>query len=445
MTAVTTDASRTFYASTDAGTYRYLGVPLAWQALGPFTGLVDDLAASDAGVLVAVSETRGIFRSADSGRSWSKSDLRGQDISAIVSPEPGVLFAGTYGRGVFTSQDAGESWMQLQLDAVGEYVYALERAGSSVYAATERGLYRTTDRAFTWINLTAAAFSGGVFSCLNSAPDRLFAGSNFGVHRSEDQGSSWAVVLETSVPVTVLAGDGQGGSVLASTADGPTYLSTDGGASWRGLQLPRDGIQSALIAPGGRLVLGVSGGVIVSSDAGSSWLLNAFSSAPVYALVRLGATIAAGTGDGVYISSDEGGSWERASSGMYEPRVIAVAVGDSSHLLAGTFQGGLYESIQAITVAGEEVSIPRASRLLASYPNPFNPRTLLKFELSSLQRVTLRIYDTLGREVTTLVDGPAPAGAYEIPWEAGGMPSGLYLARLSAGAYQGVLKLLLVK
>lgn len=80
---------------------------------------------------------------------------------------------------------------------------------------------------------------------------------------------------------------------------------------------------------------------------------------------------------------------------------------------------------------------PSAFALEQNYPNPFNPTTQLRFALSESGPVTLRVYDTLGREVATLVEGVMPAGTHVVTWdgsdEAGGrVSSGSYLYRLEA-------------
>lgn len=94
---------------------------------------------------------------------------------------------------------------------------------------------------------------------------------------------------------------------------------------------------------------------------------------------------------------------------------------------------------------------PRSFRLLHSYPNPFNAGTVLSFDLPSPGGATLEIYDTLGRRVATLVDAELPAGEHRAVFDATGLASGLYLARLSARGPGGALtgtdtrKLLLLK
>ena len=93
---------------------------------------------------------------------------------------------------------------------------------------------------------------------------------------------------------------------------------------------------------------------------------------------------------------------------------------------------------------------PSAPRLLPCYPNPFNPRTTLAFELPRATAVRLDIMDARGRLITTLVDEPLAAGRHEIPWtgvdRAGrAMPSGVYFSRLDAAGAQQTGRLVLVR
>ena len=88
---------------------------------------------------------------------------------------------------------------------------------------------------------------------------------------------------------------------------------------------------------------------------------------------------------------------------------------------------------------------PTEFALHPAYPNPFNPTTNIRFDLPESMNVTLIMYDVQGREVARLVDGWRTEGTYESTFDASGLPSGLYFARLTAGDFQQTRKLLLVK
>jgi hypothetical protein len=79
------------------------------------------------------------------------------------------------------------------------------------------------------------------------------------------------------------------------------------------------------------------------------------------------------------------------------------------------------------------------------HPNPFNPTSVASFDLPVAGHVGLRVYDTAGRLVTTLVEGWRPAGIHEATFDGRNLPSGIYLARLTVGDFQRTQKLVLLK
>ncbi len=74
--------------------------------------------------------------------------------------------------------------------------------------------------------------------------------------------------------------------------------------------------------------------------------------------------------------------------------------------------------------------VPENIRLYQNYPNPFNPVTTIRFSLLQPAHVTLKLFDMLGREVSTLVDGHLAQGEHTVHYEAGDLPSGMYIYRL---------------
>ena len=80
-----------------------------------------------------------------------------------------------------------------------------------------------------------------------------------------------------------------------------------------------------------------------------------------------------------------------------------------------------------------------------NFPNPFNPATTISFNLPEASEVILKIFDLKGRDVAVLLDGQKKAGEHQVEWNASGMPSGIYLARLKAGSQTRTKKLVLQK
>jgi len=100
-------------------------------------------------------------------------------------------------------------------------------------------------------------------------------------------------------------------------------------------------------------------------------------------------------------------------------------------------------STNIVSVENEEIPVEYA--LHQNYPNPFNPATTIKFSIPEMSFVTLRVYDVLGNEVTTLINGENTAGYYEIKFDASVLASGIYFYRLQAGDYVETKKMILMK
>jgi hypothetical protein len=94
---------------------------------------------------------------------------------------------------------------------------------------------------------------------------------------------------------------------------------------------------------------------------------------------------------------------------------------------------------------GPSGGVPPDYFLDQNFPNPFNPSTVIRYMVPDPAFVTLRVYDVLGREVVTLVEEEQPVGRYEIEFVSDGLPSGVYLYVLKAGAFSYVRKMLLVR
>jgi hypothetical protein len=99
----------------------------------------------------------------------------------------------------------------------------------------------------------------------------------------------------------------------------------------------------------------------------------------------------------------------------------------------------------SLSVKVGQNAIPTEFALEQNYPNPFNPTTSIKFQLPASANVTLKVYDAIGREVSSLVNGVQEVGYYTVKFDASKLSSGLYFYQLRAGNYVETKKMMLLK
>ncbi|HMQ69382.1 MAG TPA: T9SS type A sorting domain-containing protein [Ignavibacteria bacterium] len=91
------------------------------------------------------------------------------------------------------------------------------------------------------------------------------------------------------------------------------------------------------------------------------------------------------------------------------------------------------------------IGVPENFSLKQNYPNPFNPVTKIDFDLPLDSRVSLKVYNTEGKEIQSLVNGALNSGYYSIEFDASSLPSGVYYYRLESGSFTSTRKLVLLK
>lgn len=100
---------------------------------------------------------------------------------------------------------------------------------------------------------------------------------------------------------------------------------------------------------------------------------------------------------------------------------------------------------QPLTVKNISNEIPDRFILEQNYPNPFNAVTSIKFKVESQRYVKLNVFDINGRELDLLVNGYLQPGYYQVNYDAGNLPSGVYFYKLTAGSFSDVKKMILIK
>ncbi|MEX2634079.1 MAG: T9SS type A sorting domain-containing protein [Balneolales bacterium] len=97
------------------------------------------------------------------------------------------------------------------------------------------------------------------------------------------------------------------------------------------------------------------------------------------------------------------------------------------------------------TSTEEDIALPLAHKLDHAYPNPFNPTTVIPYEMSTSDHVSIRLYDVAGRLVSTLYDGVQAAGLHQVTFHANGLASGKYIIRMETGDFSASQAVTLIK
>jgi hypothetical protein len=112
---------------------------------------------------------------------------------------------------------------------------------------------------------------------------------------------------------------------------------------------------------------------------------------------------------------------------------------------AGADNVRVYNMTRTVTAIGTQQAGPSKFALAQNYPNPFNPTTNIQYTLKSTGNVSLKVYDVVGRQVASLVDGIQNAGNHEVRFLASDLASGVYFYRLVSPSGTLVMKMMLMK
>lgn len=156
----------------------------------------------------------------------------------------------------------------------------------------------------------------------------------------------------------------------------------------------------------------------------------------------------------IFQSSDFGSSFELISemeykiTGLYKkPGSDILYVLTTDELFEVNTDTKAVTSLKKLPVSNEKEpeEIPSSIKLHQNYPNPFNPSTTISFELDNPTKVTLTIFDALGRTISVLLDDRRTSGLHEISFDASGLSSGIYFYRLETGAFFETKRFTLIK
>jgi len=397
-----------------------------WVQLGLPNRDIGEIAVGSSGLFGITTDSGTVYRSTDGGANWSQIvQSRGTHIAVCPNGATFLVMADS----VYRSTDGGASWNNLRMrEQLGGYVMNIFCVAVGPYGSVFSGYRRpfsgdnkgsetvsaiSTDNGTTW---TSGGLYGGeayIFrehSVITGGGD---AGGDFGERWllfSFDDGLTWSNGLRNCLPQPPFTWCSNG-----------NILGADLNWLRRGLFLSADTCASSTqvsdISPSALLAL-PNGGVIVGTDT-----------------------------TGIYLFSDNGDSIKTLNEGLSDLHVHVVALDSSGNAYAGTNKGIWRRPVSELVVSVNPgvTKLPQECLLHQNYPNPFNPSTQITYTLEKASNVSLTVYDILGREIATLVNGKNEPGEHTVTWNAEKVPSGVYFCRLNAGSFVQTKKMILMK
>lgn len=325
-----------------------------WEEInkGVYGAIVQELIADPvSGKIYAATQGAGLYVSADDGLSWNaiNNGMLKKDIMRKVLIKGNTIIAGTSASGLFVSHDNGASFAAPDAIFAGSQVSALENTGSYILAAAAgKGIFRSSDDGNTWVFSNPGLPATISVSALLYVNGNVLAGTSSGIYISADNGVTWST-SNTGFPgiynITSMAYDG---TAIYSGCSFGIFKSTDNGATWSasssGLANNTLIINRIIIAQS-KLYAATPGGLVVSTNSGSSWtLLSAPINAAVsYPIAFLNGNLFAGSyQDGIFRSSDEGTTWIKTNYGLTNTTIYGVSA--STDNLYSISRYGIFKS-----------------------------------------------------------------------------------------------------
>ncbi|MGE5621137.1 MAG: SdrD B-like domain-containing protein [archaeon] len=354
------------------------------------------------------------------------------------------MYAATSCGKVYRSTDGGQTWQPFSEGLNAAYIWALSVVNGTVFAATEQGIYAFNGT--RWVLIGCGNYDVHDLVGCNGI---LYAATwSHGVQMSTDMGLNWIPVNSgfTTLPYIQALTASADGYIYAATLGSGIYRLPCGGTTWTQVGAPGQSFWTIAGCQNYLYAASYGDGLYQSCD-GTTW--NKITTLPcpyIYSIdiSPCGKVFVSSLMGGVYCSGDNGATW--TNLGFGGGNVCAVIVDPATEdVYVGTKAGEVYKLNKNLTGVEDRQKAPTEFSLSQNYPNPFNPSTTISFAVPAAGRYTLKVYNMLGQEVATLINGELSIGYHKAVFDAGRISSGMYIYRLTGEKVNMVKKMLLVK
>ncbi len=280
---------------------------------------------------------------------------------------------------------------------------------------------QTTDGGDNWISINSSNFIGQSSSdswrrvhFLNQQTGYFFPGPYQGgiyknLYKTTDSGTSWSLTNHTGY-VQVIQFFNSNVGLTADASENKIKRTLDGGLTWEIFNLPiQNWAMDICFDP---------------NDASRVWLL----------------------GDDLFFSSDTGRTWRKEVQNV-QGNDMVMTDSHSGWILG--YNGKIYRTNNAgdtfVAVDDEINSTVESFELLQNYPNPFNPTTKITYRINYPSNVKLIVYNSMGEEYSTIVDGYKNPGEYSVDFNGSGLSSGVYFYQIITQNYVITKKMILLR
>jgi len=329
-----------FFAGTHGGVIKSVDRGDNWTLIdnGP-QDVVECFHVSDSNIFAGTYD--GIYVSSDTGVSWSpvNTGLIGTTVN-VFDRKDTFLFAGTQNSGLFRSADEGDTWFKTNLPT--SNVTSLVISGQYIFTGTSLGVFRSSNNGDKWISVNLGLPHNAYTKALTVSGSNLFAGTeSSGVFLSTDNGASWIPVNSGLTDMSVRCLAFRGTNLFAGTNNG-AFFSSNYGTSWTPIDIGLTGSCTNDFAHNDEFFFaGTEGGLFRSADDGAEWIKTNIPYSTT--LVVSGADIFTGHDWGmVNHSSNNGATYISFDLGLIKYPVTALGVSDTN-LFAGMRGSGVWQ------------------------------------------------------------------------------------------------------
>ncbi len=327
------------------------------------------------------------------------------------------------------------------------------------------GVRRSTNNGSSWSSATnglsgSGAWVGPIISHPNTAG--VFYTARQQVFMTSNWGASWSPISTgTSGTIREMAISKSNPNIMYATASSQIYKSTDGGYNFINVTSGTPGrvITSVNIHPDSSDVALItfsgfgSGKIYKTANGGLNWI-NISGGLPdsptndglIYYPGYSTSVYLVGMDIGVFMTTNYGTDWTELADGL--PNTVAMHLDYnpvSNKVRVGTHGRGVWETNIVVSIVNYSNEVPSEYELGQNFPNPFNPATLIRFSIPEQRKVSLKVYDMLGKECAKLIEQELNAGTYEVKFDGERLSSGLYFYTLQTEDFIESRKMILVK